>query len=270
MRLQVAALIVAATAAVSAEAKRSDFFALDVRPAASHNAVVCGRSVTAARIRAGTTVRALVSLRAGHTSSRRTPFVIAVRRCVSGGLRTTERRRLDVRARRRSASTRIRLPQPGAYRIEALLNGDRPPLPSAIQYVLVTRSASPPPQILSAVYGLFRLAGAQTSYSALRVRTRDPDGQVVGLSWHQVSPADSPQGGGTADGACGLATKRNGAVGTWYLPMTLAPGAYQFEFELTSSPCAATGGLQAARQTIRLQAPGQASSGRTSDASAST
>ena len=90
---------------------------------------------------------------------------------------------------------------------------------------------------MSVEYGRFQPTGASHPYFALRVQTQDRDGQVVGLEWEQVSPKPPVTGVGLADGGCGLATRRNGAVGTWYLPMELERGSYRFRFELTSLTC---------------------------------
>ena len=110
------------------------------------------------------------------------------------------------------------------------------------------------PKILSVSYGLFQPRGASKPYLALRVRTRDRDGQVVALEWTQVSPPPDRPGVAVADGGCGLAARRNGAVGTWYLPMTLPPGSYRFRFKLSSSSCAGRGRPQTVRQTVGFNA----------------
>jgi hypothetical protein len=255
VRLAFGALFVTLAVALPAVAKRADFFSLDLQPRPTHASAACGAPVQAARATAGSSIRATVTLRHGGRSATATPFVIAVRRCVASGFRTTQRVRVRVPAGSPSATTRIRLPQAGGYRIEARLNGDRPAPPAAVQHVVVTGASNPAPRLLSAQYGHFRPAGAPKGYDALKLRMLDADGQVVALNWRQLEPPVSPERIGFADGVCGLGTNRNGAVATWYLPVTLDRGHYRFGFELGSSPCGGKGKPQTVRQAVSVDVP---------------
>lgn len=78
------------------------------------------------------------------------------------------------------------------------------------------------------------------------------------MQWSQAEPAQDPNGVGIADGGCKLAARRDGAIGTFYLPMTLVPGHYRYEFELTSVSCRGREPRtqpQTARQTIAFDVP---------------
>jgi hypothetical protein len=142
------------------------------------------------------------------------------------------------------------------YRVEALRGGDRPAPSSALRnLVVMSRTPSPKPRILSVVYGQFQPEGASGPSYALRVRTLDTDGQVVGLGWQQLSPSTPSATSGQADGACGLAHARNGAVGTWYLPVQLDPGTYRFRFEVDSSACTEPDSLQHVTQELTFVVP---------------
>src|SRR5215213_8867825 len=59
-----------------------------------------------------------------------------------------------------------------------------------------TSNVARPPRILSVDYGRYRPKGAEQSYTAVRVTTRDPNGQVVSVEVDRI---------GQADGGCNLA-----------------------------------------------------------------
>ena len=229
-------------------AKESAFFALSLAPRAGAPVRVCGESWPTSRVTASERLVASVALRQGATPSTRTPFVIAVRRCDGDRLVTVRRIRRDLQPSRRAVRIRLRSLRVGEYRVEALLNGDRPAARTAIRNLVVAPTASGPPRILSVDYGRYQPTGASHPYAALRVQTQDPDGQVVGLSWEQVSPKPAMTTIGHADGACGLGGRRNGAVETSYLPMDLDRGSYRFRFELVSRACGGTEELETVAQ----------------------
>ena len=86
---------------------------------------------------------------------------------------------------------------------------------------------SPPPVIRSVRYGRFRPRGAARAYWALRIRARDPDGQIVAFGVNS----------GHADGGCGLQVDENGKWQTLYLPMRLRRGRHRLRVQVESSSC---------------------------------
>ena len=118
---------------------------------------------------------------------------------------------------------------------------------------LAAHAAPTAPKLLSVSYGRFRPAGAPRAYDALKVRTRDAAGQVVSLEWQRVNPGGPSTPAGIADGGCGLAAKRNGAVGIWYLPMHLKAGSYRLRFKLTASSCDAARKLKRASKVVVIR-----------------
>jgi hypothetical protein len=91
-----------------------------------------------------------------------------------------------------------------------------------------------PPEVLSVDYGRFRPAGAEKSYTAVRVRTLDPNGTIVGLgggrvkgdkSWH----ADGPR--------CKVGDTKRGEPSTWTVPWRLPRGRHRIRITATSSSC---------------------------------
>jgi hypothetical protein len=253
MRALVTAFATVLVVSAGSSAKERDFFALTLVPGSGKPSVVCGASHPFSHATTGTRVRATVRIRSAATSERRTPFVVAIRRCSAEGITTVRRIRVQVPAGRPAATVVLPRLRAGEYRIEALLNGDRPPGRAAIKHLVVTARAGSRPQILSVKYGLFTLRGASRPYNALRVRVVDGDGQIVGMEWTQLAPAPDRQGVGIADGGCGLGTPVNGAVGTWYLPMELEPGAYRFRFTLSSSPCDDSRNGETRSQTVEFR-----------------
>jgi hypothetical protein len=109
----------------------------------------------------------------------------------------------------------------------------------------VALAASPPPKILSARYGWFKPEGAPKGYHAIRIRARDPDGQIVSMRY-SLRPSNR---GAIADGGCGLGGKKTGDAETWYLPMRkLEPGRYVITALAESSDCATDAPLQTSRE----------------------
>ncbi len=91
-----------------------------------------------------------------------------------------------------------------------------------------TSSVARPPSILTVEYGRFRPKGAERSYTALRVRARDPNGQIVAMEGDAI---------GHADGGCNLGGKRRGDIETWTLPTHLSPGRHRLSISIESSSC---------------------------------
>lgn len=85
-----------------------------------------------------------------------------------------------------------------------------------------------PPQIVRVEYGRFRPDGADRSYMAIRVKARDPNGEIVVME---------AEGIGHADGGCGLGDSRTGRATTWTLPATLSPGRHRLRLTVESSSC---------------------------------
>ena len=90
-----------------------------------------------------------------------------------------------------------------------------------------------PPSIHAVEYGRYRPEGADRSYTALRITTRDPNGQVVALK------VVNARTGGVlhADGPCGLGGKRRGDRTTFTLPLRLSPRRYALRVTAESSSC---------------------------------
>jgi len=90
-----------------------------------------------------------------------------------------------------------------------------------------------PPSIQAVEYGRYRPEGADRSYTALRIATRDANGQIVSLRVLNVRT------GGVlhADGGCGLGGKRRGDRTVFTLPLRLTPGRYRLRVTADSSSC---------------------------------
>jgi hypothetical protein len=110
------------------------------------------------------------------------------------------------------------------------------------------------PQLLSLRYGEFQTRRAPQKYFALQLRTRMARGQVVSLELERLAPA--PTQIQVADGACGLAAKRDGTVGVWTLPQQLAPGDYRFRVTMHGRPCGRAGRGRTGHRTVPLHVPG--------------
>jgi hypothetical protein len=236
--------------AVPATAKAPNFFSLDVSPAPAKHGLVCGKTVASTRVEFGARVRATIRLTSGGTHAGRRPFVIAVQRCQAGAFRTIDRFRLSLPSRRRSATILVKMNQAGALRLEARPVGGSSPSAAAIQHVVVAPSL---PEIVSVQYGLFGASGESPGYHALIVRTRDADGQIIGLDVSQTSPPSGTRIIG--DGRCGLNGRRNGEIGTTAYPMELQPGRYTFVLRMTSSPCGSPGELEERGQSVDVVVP---------------
>ena len=126
---------VALLAAPSGAAKDSAFYSLRLDGGSSATRVVCtkSRSVTLAE----EAPRAVISLHRGFRSDARLPFVISVRRCVGSGLRSVKRIRAVIRPGRGSVTKALGDLPPADYKVEALLNGDRPAPRGAVRYLRV-------------------------------------------------------------------------------------------------------------------------------------
>ena len=107
-----------------------------------------------------------------------------------------------------------------------------------------TSNVARPPRILSVDYGRYRPQGAEQSYTAVRVTTRDPNGQVVSVEVDRI---------GQADGGCNLGGKRNGDTTTWTLPTRLAPGRHRLRITVGSSSCDKRRIDEATTSTVRLR-----------------
>jgi len=105
------------------------------------------------------------------------------------------------------------------------------------------------PRVLSLRYGRFRPAGAPHSQTALQIRARDPNGQIVSEDYRQLDP---PGGAAYADSGCGLGGKRNGGVETFLIAIKLRPGRYRFRVSVQSSPCGHPGRPGSASRTFRI------------------
>lgn len=79
-------------------------------------------------------------------------------------------------------------------------------------------------------------------------------GQVVSLQVERVDPP--PAQVMMADGACGTAAKRDGAVGVWTLPARLAPGDYRFRVTMEGKRCRGGGRTRTSQRTVALHVPG--------------
>lgn len=109
-------------------------------------------------------------------------------------------------------------------------------------------AASPRPVILSVDYGR---APAPRRGHELRIRARDRDGQIVGVT-AEVAPRGPVV---HADGFCNLGGARNGRARTYRLPVRrLARGRHRVTVEVTSSTCAAEPRVQSAGGTFTVTA----------------
>lgn len=109
--------------------------------------------------------------------------------------------------------------------------------------------ANAKPRVLSLRYGRFRAAGASHPYTALQIRARDPNGQIVSEDYQQLDP---PGGAAHADSGCGLGGKRNGGVETFTIAIKLRPGRYRFRVSVQSSPCGHPGRPGSASRTFPI------------------
>lgn len=110
------------------------------------------------------------------------------------------------------------------------------------------------PRVLSVRYGKFRPAGAPRAYTALEIKARIPEGQMIGsVAYQQLDP---PGGGGAAiaDSACGLGGKRNGQSETFTFPIKRRPGSHRFRVTVESSPCRKPGRPRSTSRTFTVLA----------------
>lgn len=124
--------------------------------------------------------------------------------------------------------------------------------PGQIQRNPTVWGASDKPQIASVQYGKHRPPGAERSFYGLKVRARDPDGQIVSID---VAPIDASSTAPVqhADGACGLGGKTTGETETWYLPTgRLQAGTHRYRVTVQSSSCDAANQLQSTTETFSV------------------
>jgi hypothetical protein len=136
-----AALAALGAALSAAGAKESNFFRLSLRPGATERAEICGRQERVSRIARKHSAVAKITL-PGIALPQHTPFVIAIRQCRGGYFTTIRRLRVELPPLRHAVARQLRGLGVGEYRIEALLNGDRPPTASALRHLIVTRSSA--------------------------------------------------------------------------------------------------------------------------------
>jgi hypothetical protein len=105
-----------------------------------------------------------------------------------------------------------------------------------------------PPQILAVRYGRFSPDGAEQSYTAIRVKTRDPNGQVIGLGGGIVGSNK----GWHADGGCDLGGRRIGGATTWTVPMRLSRGRHRLSITADSSSCNKRNVIESTEATFGL------------------
>lgn len=92
------------------------------------------------------------------------------------------------------------------------------------------------PRILSVEYGRHRPEGASKAFYGFRVRTGDPDGQVIAMSYQRVDPPSDKLT--HFNGGCGLGGKKTGQEQTWtLLTGRLKPGRYRYRITAESSDC---------------------------------
>ena len=108
------------------------------------------------------------------------------------------------------------------------------------------------PRLLSARYGQMQPPGAPSPYPGLRIRTLYRAGQVVGLRLEEL---DTDAGMQILDGGCGLAAPGNGRVGTWTIPMRLAPGTHRFRLTMEGSRCGGLGRNVEATDAFSVSVP---------------
>jgi len=107
-----------------------------------------------------------------------------------------------------------------------------------------TSNVARPPVITAVEYGRFRPKGADRSYTAIRLKGRDPNGQIVSVA------SDTP--GFIADGGCGLGGKRTGEATTLTLPVRLSPGRHRLHLTADSSSCDSRNIIESTTSTFRL------------------
>lgn len=106
------------------------------------------------------------------------------------------------------------------------------------------------PRVLSVRYGLSRPAAELHAYTALVIKARDADGQIVSVAYQQLDAAIAA----IADSPCGLGGKRAGQIETFTLPINLRSGSHRFLVTVRSSPCGKAGRPESASRTFTLLA----------------
>ncbi len=109
------------------------------------------------------------------------------------------------------------------------------------------------PRVLSVSYGRFRPVGARRAYTALQIRARDADRQIVSVAYQQIDPHGGG-GGVIADSPCGLGGKHAGQTETFTLPIRLRSGRYRFRVTVGSSPCSNAGRPRSASRIVTIVA----------------
>jgi len=113
-----------------------------------------------------------------------------------------------------------------------------------------TSNVARPPAVLAVDYGRFRPEGADGSYNALRIRTRDRDAQVVTVEVARRGPVIH------ADGGCNTGGKASGDTTTWTIPTTLSPGRHRLRITAESSSCDSRAISESTTATVRIRVRG--------------
>ncbi len=106
-------------------------------------------------------------------------------------------------------------------------------------------------QIVSVRYGRFRPSGAPRPYTALQIRARDADGQIVSERYMQLGPGG---GAAIADGGCGLGGRRSGQLSAFVIAMRLRPGTYSFQVRVDASTCRRPDHFESAKGSFTVRA----------------
>lgn len=114
------------------------------------------------------------------------------------------------------------------------------------------------PIIISVTYGRFQPAGSPRSYFALRLRAREPRGQIVEADYQEIDNRGIADGiGGNGAAPCGLGGQRNGRVETKFLLLTrrLRAGRHRIRVVVYGGICVKDTFLRSSSRIVTIQVP---------------
>ena len=113
-------------------------------------------------------------------------------------------------------------------------------LGAAVASARIAAAAAASPQLMSLAYGRFAELGPGHPAPGLRLKAREPRGQVVEVAFQEVRKGIANGVGGAIGERCGSHGRRNGRVDVTYLPLgqSLSRGTHEIRIVAYGSRCA--------------------------------
>jgi hypothetical protein len=127
-------------------------------------------------------------------------------------------------------------------------------LGAAVASARTAAPAAASPQLMSLAYGQFAEPGTAHPAPGLRLKDREPRGQVVEVAFQELRKGIANGVGGAIGERCGSHGRRNGRVDVTYLPLSqsLSRGTHEIRVVAYGSRCAKGSPVASSVRTFRV------------------